>query len=213
MAVIPPDQLEIREQLGKAVGSWMRRNKWSQQVFHDWALAVGSEGPWNSQISLLLRGKHDPKALFWLAMGRFNEAVAGGDLRQVKDQKLKARILDADPFLTSLGEPATATDFFGMFVGQADIPQDYLIAAELTDEECKDIGEKARKLFRSYAEDQLITPKEAWESLSKVCSAEGITGAQAKTFQRVLGGWADWTPDDIGAMRIDPIDLIKSWAS
>ena len=213
MAVIPPDQLEIREQLGTAVGVWMRRNKWSQQVFHDWALAVGSEGPWNSQISLLLRGKHDPKALFWLAMGRFNEAVAEQDLRPIKDQKLKGRLLEATPFLTAEGEPATATDFFGMFVGEVAIPQDYLQAIVLTKQECIDLGDACRSAFKAKAKSEMMSPKEAFASFSQTLEGLGLSAREQQQFKDVLSEWGEWSPDDIVSMSIDPLVAVKSWAA
>ena len=110
---IPPDQQAHRDALGKAVTVWMKRNGWSQQTFHDWATAAGSEGPWNSQMSLYSRGRLDPKSQFWVSIGRFNAAVASQDFPCVTNRNLRDRLTDAQPFLNAHGAPASAAQSSG----------------------------------------------------------------------------------------------------
>ena len=69
MADIPTEQQAHRIAFGKSITAWMRLNGWSQQTMHDAAKAWELQGPYGSQISLLQRGKHDPKPQFWVSLG------------------------------------------------------------------------------------------------------------------------------------------------
>ena len=96
----------------------MKANNLSLQNPHDWSQANGKAGPHNSQLSLCVRGVFDPKAGFFYALARFNQALESSDFQEITDLVTRQRLLNAEPFLTVEGKVATAMDFFGMFVGE-----------------------------------------------------------------------------------------------
>ena len=194
---IPADQLEHRKRLGKAVSAWMRLNGFSQQTIHDWASAAGTNGPWNSSVSLLQRGKLDCKGQFWVAFGQLNNDLAEGNLKYVTDRKLKDKLKEATPFLTAAGHPATATDFFSMFIGE-DMPNDlYEKPSELTEDDAARYTSKYREQFRNMAIDQMLPPRDLWQAIEPHCKKLGMTANQINLMRGVLVEIAEYTPDDL----------------
>ena len=112
------DQQDARSRFGRALHQWMKANNLSLQNPHDWSQANGKAGPHNSQLSLCVRGVFDPKAGFFYALARFNQALESSDFQEITDLVTRQRLLNAEPFLTIEGKVATAMDFFGMFVGE-----------------------------------------------------------------------------------------------
>ena len=189
---------DTRTALGQAYKRWMRVHNLSQQVPHDWAKAVGSEGPWNSQVSLFTQSpcKLDPKAGFWVALGRFNAAIAAQEFTGVTSRTLLDKLKAAKPFTHDDGELVTACDFFGMFIGEVPIPAAYAVTKRVyTENDVAGINEMCRVAFRKVAEDQLLSPKEAWDKLKPLCT--GMKAAQIDKFRSVLSGWEEWTLDEI----------------
>lgn len=216
VALIPADQQQHREALGRAVSVWMRKNSWSQQTFHDWAKAAGTEGPWNSQISLLQRGRHDPKALFWAGMAAFNAAVAEQSFPPELNRGTRDRLVGSQPFLMDDGRPAKATDFFGMFVGEIPIPEAYGASSLPTysEEDAVGITEMCRDAFRRIATDKMLTPKEAWDDLKPHC--QGMTGTEITKFREVLAGWSAWNAAEVNALSVPdalgkPAQALERW--
>jgi hypothetical protein len=218
MADIPAEQQLNRDAFGKAFTVWMKRNGWSQQTFHDFSLAIGNVGGvWNSQASLLARGKLDCKPQFWVALGRLNAAVAAQDFSAVTARGLRDRLKTAEPFITADGRPATASDFFSLFIGEAPIADEYLAPEPepvLTDGDAKGLSEMCREAFRRIATDQMLNPKEAWEGLKPFCSM--LTATELDRFREVLAGWSDWSGDEATALSVPgeldrPTQALKAW--
>jgi hypothetical protein len=219
MADIPVQQQAHRDAFGKAVTIWMRRNGWSQQTFHDLSLAIENVGGvWNSQASLLQRGKLDPKPMFWVAMGKLNAVVAAQSYASVTARNLRDRLTDAQPFFTADGRAATASDFFSLFIGEQPIAEQY-IASEpdpvLTDEDAKGISEMCRDTFRRIATDQMLSPKEAWDALK--AHATMLNASELDRFREVLAGWSDWSGDEATALSVPgqlgrPAQALSAWS-
>jgi len=197
---IPSEQQDHRTRFGKAVTAWMRLNSFSQQTIHDWAGAAGTAGPWNSSVSLMQRGRLDPKAMLWVAFGQLNKDLAEGNLRYVKDRKLKDKLKDAMPFLTEKDEPATATDFFSMFIGELQPAAIYTQPIAITDEDAEKLTQKYREAFRNLAMDQMITPKEAWSEVEVHCKTLAMTAKQITQMREVLIGLSDYSADDLAEL-------------
>jgi hypothetical protein len=217
MAGIPAEYQAYRNDLGKAIARWMKSNSWSQQTFHDWAVAAGSEGPWNSQVSLWQRGKLDPKSHFWVGVGRFNAAVAAQDFPYATSRSLRDRLTNAEPFLTADGRQASAADFFAMFIGEQPINDCYLTPEPepvLTDADGKALSELCRDAFRRTATSQMFSPKEAWDSLAPHCST--MSSEEIARFREVLAGWSDWSGEEATALsapgqRSKPARALDNW--
>jgi hypothetical protein len=214
---IPPDQQAHRDALGKAVTVWMKRNGWSQQTFHDWATAAGSEGPWNSQMSLYSRGRLDPKSQFWVSIGRFNAAVASQDFPYVTNRNLRDRLIDAQPFLNAHGTPASATDLFSMFIGEQPIAEDYLAPEPLpvlTEADAKGISDMCRDTFRRIATAEMLNPRDAWEALKPHCTM--LNATELDRFREVLAGWSDWDAEEAMSLSVPgelgrPAQALHDW--
>ena len=129
----------------------MRSNNFSQQAIHDWAAAAEPAGPWNSSVSLLQRGKLDPKPQFFVAFGTLNKHLAEGTYKYVTDRKLKDRLAQAMPFLTEHDKPATATDFYSMFIGEMQPAAIYSQPIALSDSDAEQLTQRYRDAFRKAA--------------------------------------------------------------
>ena len=175
----------------------MRLNGFSQQTIHDWATAAGTAGPWNSSISLLQRGRLDPKAMIWVAFGQLNKDLADGNLKYVTNRKLKDKLSEAMPFLTEEGQPATAGDFFCMFIGELAPSELYGQPEELSVEDADRLNQQYRDRFRKLSLDLMMPPREAWAEVEPHCKKLGMTGKQIDLMRQVLIGLADYTPDDL----------------
>ena len=200
MADISPEQQAHREAFGRALTTWMKQQGWSQQVPHDWGLAQAGElgtssGPHNSQISLAQRGKHDPKPQFFVSLGAFNTAVATQDLANVTTRALVDRLKGAEPFYMNDGQPARASDFFAMFVGDAPIPERYATTDKPpTNQEAAEINEQLRSNFREGAKARMLTPAEAWPVLWKSLSLPTKLRPKLKD---VLSGWDEFKAEEL----------------
>jgi len=192
---------DTRTAFGQAYKRWMLLNSFSQQMPHDWAKASGGEGPWNSQLSLLTQNpcRLDPKAGFWLALGRFNAAIAAQEFPPSITRTLRDKLKAAKPFLHDDGELVSAGEFFQMFIGELAIPEVYAVAPRTyTEDDVAGINDMCRAAFRKIAEDQFLSPKEAWDRLKPLC--KGMNATQIDKFRSVLSGWDSWTVDEINTL-------------
>ena len=102
---------------GLLVKAWFQQNDWPQALPHDWAKANGSTiGPWSSQISHCMNGKHEPKPNFFVAMHAFNLAVAENNPGPVEPREAY-RIKAGDALRRPDGTPLTIGDWFELYVG------------------------------------------------------------------------------------------------
>ena len=201
---IPEEQLSHRIAFGKVVSAWMRINNFSQQAIHDWAAAAESAGPWNSSVSLLQRGKLDPKPQFFVAFGTLNRHLAEGTYKYVTDRKLKDRLAQAMPFLTEHDKPATATDFYSMFIGEMQPAAIYSQPIALSDRDAEQLTQRYRDAFRKGAMEEMVSPKELWQQLEPKAKDIGMSVAQVRHLQAVLIGLEDYTADDLNDLTRDP---------
>ena len=130
------DTNSSKQLFGSAIARWFRQNDWPQKICERWSECDGRgvKGPWASQISQVVHGRLDPRTIFFDALGEFNHSIAEQDLTRVQqaDRELYSRLSRGRPFLLDSGSPATATDFFSMFVGEMLIP-DYYQGGDFTD--------------------------------------------------------------------------------
>ena len=183
----------------------MRINNFSQQSIHDWAQAAGTAGPWNSSVSLLQRGKLDPKPQFWVAFGTLNNDLAAGNFKYVTDRRLKDRLNEAKPFLTEHGKPATATDLFSMFIGELQPAEIYMSTPVITDEDAVKRSDLQRELFAETAKLLMLPPMEAWLQVEPYLSR--LSTKQKAKAKDVLSGWANWSGEEIQVMT-DPGETV-----
>lgn len=218
LASIPAEQQKHRDALGRAITIWMRKNGWSQQTFHDTAKLMGTEGPWNSQISLCQRGRLDSKALFWVGLGAFNALVAEQAIPKEASRALRDRLSGSEPFLLDRGTPAKAADFFAMFIGEAPIPEAYGASylPNYTEDDAAGISQMCRDAFRRIATDNLQTPKEAWDDLKPHCAGL-LSISEITRLREVLSGWGDWTVEEVIAQSVPgqlgrPAQALERWS-
>lgn len=214
---IPSNQQSHRDALGKAFTVWMNLCDFSQQTIHNMALCLGTEGPWNSQISLFQRAKLDMKTQFWVSLGTLNQAIESGDKSLfgpkhlyskdgqplIKNPESASRAIidkleNAMPFYTADDQVAKASDFFAMFVGEQELNEAYTSQKVYSATEATEINEMCRKGFRKIAEDQMMNGREAWEKLRPLCT--GMGPKQLDKFRSVLSGWEDWTVDEVNEL-------------
>ena len=186
---------------------------WSQNVPHQWGVEMAgvgnqSNGPHNSQISLAQRGKLDGKPGFFIAMGAFNAAIATQDLAPIKGRELKDRLTGAEPFLLEDGNPAKASDFFAMFIGELPIPTRYAVSDEpMSEQEVSAANDQLRADFKAGARDRMLTPAEAWPVLWKNMALPTKVSSKLKD---VLSGWGDFTAEDMADGLV--VASLRGWA-
>lgn len=207
--MLSPEHQAYREALGRAIKTWGRQNSFSIQVPHDWAKAVGSEGPWNSQWSLLTRGKLDAKPLFFVSVGRFNRAIAAKDFAAIKDRKLLDRLKAAEPFLGDDDSVWGPMEFYGAYVGELTPPDRYLSGAPIvTEEQALKVTEELREKFRQHAAEGLLPPKQAFAQLAE---NSGLGVARQTRLQQILSGWDVLTVEDLEEGTL--VRAVTAWAS
>lgn len=162
---IPEDQMQARVKFGLAVKNWFRHEGFSQDVPHKFAQDLGLNGPWNSQISLLMAGKLDPKAQFWLSLEHFNHTIALQNFTLISDSSISRRLEGKNPMILADGEVADATDFFAMFIGKAQWHEKYDSAPLLSDEEAERVGLATLKVIENIQLNEMLTRKELWASV------------------------------------------------
>ena len=208
MADIPAQQAQ-RIIFGKAITLWMRLNGWSQQVPDDFGKAVGQPGPHNSQISQLQNGKLEPKSGFWICLAAFNHAVATQELAAIKARALLDRLKGASAFLMDDGRPATATDFFSMFIGETQIPTTYRQASEpVLEVDAQRINDQLRSDFMAGVRARNLDPEVAMGMLWKTVS---LPTKGRPRLKKVLAGWDDYTAEELSDGMLQA--SLQAWAS
>lgn len=121
----------VASEFGPAIKRWFQQEHLSQQTPHDWAAAAGCTGPWNSQISRLQRNLLACEPGFFIALARFNRAVAGEEPLPAglkRDRRLQLQ--DAEPFRLDDGQLPTASQWFALYIGELPIPERYSAPAK-----------------------------------------------------------------------------------
>ena len=215
----PSRAVPERSEFGRVIQRWFKANRWPQDVPHRLAKVTGAQGPWNSQISCAMNGKLDPKPAFFLAFGAFNDAVARQSYPGVTDRKLLDQLKGATPLAKDDGTPYSAVEFFALFAGMLPSPEAYQelsAGEEISDEEAKARSEALRRAFQDVAKDQMLSPKEAWESLRP--HIKNLDASALNRFKEVLSGWGDYSGAELMELATsgpysEPGMALETWAS
>ena len=163
-------------QLGQAFAVtlkvWFKANDWPQSITEVVARSKGNKtGPWASQISHAMAGKHEPKVPFFLALGWFNQVVCERDFGGLTDRRALDRLRNAEPLCHDDGRPYDATDFFKLYAGLAEPPKEYLGSEDggpvFTQEMVDAWKEGLRAGFKEACIATLSPPAAIWAVVSK----------------------------------------------
>ena len=119
-----PDPIaEGREQFSYMLRAWQARGGWAQDTPARLAAALGWRfGPHNSQWSLAVRNRLDPKPVFFHSLGWLNEQVAQASRLEI-DARLKLRVVAQQPIRhEDSGELWDAADFAACYLGKLEPP-------------------------------------------------------------------------------------------
>ncbi len=207
-ALIPQEQLDIRADFGVIMKGWFKWNRWSQEVPHAFAQQRKLNGPWGSQISLLMNGRMDPKPQFFMSLAEFNRAVADRDYAGL-DLKLINRLENAEPFLTVDDRVANGKDFFGMMTGFDKWPDKFLEAPKLSPGDAAAVGRAMDKAIDQLMLDRIESRGELWRTLLEEMRRDDAEMAAVKKW---LVGQTVWTPElqaDYGALMQETLKALK----
>lgn len=187
---------------GKAIRVWFKRNGWPGIAAEGWARASGSKtGPWASQISNLMNGKLDPKPPLFVALADFNMAVTTRDFACVKDQRVLHQLKDSQSFCHDDGEPFDAGDFFRLFVGHIEVPEEFQSSGPVSDQEAAQWTADCKAAFDAHMLSEMQTRKESWAALTSCLGT--WKPQQVKLLQKVLIGEHQWTGAEATELRDD----------
>ncbi len=196
---MPRSSEELRLSFGKVFRIWFSRNNWPQDVPHKLSEFVPTKGPWNSQISVCMSGRLDPKVGFFLSCGAFNKQVAEQDFPGVGACRLREHLTGAEPLRLDSGDPFDAADFFRLYTGLIEVPLAYRVAdlPVLSDADAKAKSQLMREAFQAVAAHQMLSPKAAWESLEPFAPA---------SLRDVLSGWSEYTAEELTGMPSNQLE-------
>ena len=154
--------------LGNAYARYRAKQGFSQKNPQQWAKCKNIMLH-DSQIAYFEIGKrnYEPKLQFWDSLEKFNLAIANKDMPPTQegfDKKIRDRLLDADPFLTVEGTPATHLDFYAMFIGKKPIPEQY-ITTSINDELAKRYTKLLIAEFHNTRRELMIKGNEVMQKL------------------------------------------------
>ena len=116
----------------------------------------------------------------------------------VQKETTRERLQKAVPFVNAKGEPATATDLFGMYIGELEINPLYVHSEELTPEFIKKYFDASAKAFDQIARENVWSRKDAWTAL---CDTEAMKQVTEREFIELaldtLRGENYPTPDQV----------------
>lgn len=189
-------QREAALLFGRNLRYWRTRQGWAQDTAMQWGQMVDCPHVYSSQWSQLETGKmRNPGPGIFCALGWQNEAIDRHDFGPITDRTLKDRLDAAEPVRRADGTPWKAADFFAAYVGdllwpdvQASLP------FNITTDEAERWSEQLRVWFQRTAREANLSPLEAATGLLEHVDADN--GARA-LFQRVLLGFADYTPEEL----------------
>ena len=177
-------------EFGPVLKEWFRRNEWPQVVAERVARAKGSKiGPWASQMSNTMSGKLEPKPNFFKALGWFNNVILTRDFQGITDRRLMDQLLESEALCHDDGQPFTATDFFSLYLGELEAPQDYKqTKAEITQEIVDAYWEEVRGIFKELALEMMCEPKSVWEKLVTELEVQDVHQDEIQWLQEAMVG-------------------------
>lgn len=117
--------------LGQAFKTWRLKNGLSQQDLHNYGKDRGVK-LYSSQIAYFERGLLTPQPPFFIALGQLMKdlkktfSLRSRNFDFIKNELTQHRLRFAVAFVSSKHRPATASDFFGMYIGESPINYLYL---------------------------------------------------------------------------------------
>lgn len=194
------DPVVLRIQFGKIFKIWFARNNWPQDVPHKLHEVIPTGGPWNSQVSVCMSGRLEPKVGFFIACGKFNKLIAEQLFPGVSNSRLAEHLRGSEPLRLDSGEPFIAHDFFNLYAGLMEVPLAYQVPdmPVLTDDDAQARSGAMRAAFQKVAAYRMLSPMAAWQSLVPLLNS--MTLDQRNRFKEVLSGWDDYTAVELEAM-------------
>ena len=201
MPTSKPDQ--YRTDFGESYRRCREQNGISQQQLHALCEAANIK-LYNSQFSHLEQGKLELKSSGFLALRDLNKIIASKKFPPTVSQvgkftqEVKEKFKQAEPYLDIDDEPIVdGYAFFAIFTGEADINPKYKISGvKITEETCVNISDFDRIVFSGYATDEMLSKKEAWESLTP--HLEKVLNKKVqRRMQGVVAGQTDWSVDEV----------------
>lgn len=126
-----PEHLgRARVQFGGFLRCWRTANGWSIRTFEEWARESPKQFRFvlrNSSWSKIENGEgKTPSVETFIALGELNAAVAAQRFQMVTSRRLRDVLVGSVPVRDPDGRVWEAGDFFDAFVGQIEIPREYL---------------------------------------------------------------------------------------
>ena len=203
MPTSKPDQQ--RKDFGISYKRSREKFNLSQQNYHVLCDALGIK-LYNSQFSHLEQGKLVPKPETFVELAKLNKAIYEKKFPPAVSKvgkftkEVKEKFKNAEPYLDSNDEPILdAYVFFALFVGEEQINPKYLmLGVEINEETCMNISDYDRTVFSGFATDEMLSKKEAWESLTP--HLEKVLNKKVqRRMQSVCAGQSDWTLEEVKA--------------
>ena len=161
----------------RVVKLWLRENGWPQKITDDWARDPGvmaPNGPWASQICAALKAEFHPRVEFFLALGRFNQVVADGEIRNVTDSKLRTRLAKGKPLTDDSGKVYGAAEFFALMSGLSDGPTAYIKPdGEFSEEDAAQWTALMRQNFKEVCLQNMCSRADGWELVEQMIYSVG----------------------------------------
>ena len=173
---------------------WFKQNSWPQAITDNWAKDPGVQaptGPWASQVCGAMKGDFHPRVEFFLAFARFNDAVASQDFSAIQSRKVRDRLTDALPLALDNGQPYGATEFFQLFTGLIDPPQQFEKDSHFEQCDLDDILKWCQDKFRALALAEMCSRAEAWAMVrDRLEQHPSVKADQLPLAQEILAGLA-----------------------
>jgi hypothetical protein len=189
MIIFPTESfyLEKRILFGRAVQGWLDAENFSQQICHDLSKVLrlpGKTGLWNSQMSTLCRGTLLPKPMMWVAFASINQVLNQQAFPPTTPAALRKRLTGAKPFMTAQETVATASDLYGMYIGEQPVNERYLPAPSL-DALTSEFHSVINKQIESRIKSRLTTALKS-NSMATYAKVETLIGCDLDQLRRHL---------------------------
>jgi len=202
-----PDQ--YRTDFGESFRRWREQNNLSQQNIHVLCESANIK-LYNSQFSHLEQGKLELKSSGFLELRDLNKIIATKKFPPTVSkvgkftQEIKDKFKDAEPYCDADDEPIIdGYVFFALFTGEDQINPKYKIkGVQITEEVCINIGDFDRTVFEGFATDEMMSKKEAWESLHSYLE-KVLNKKMQRRMQSVCAGQSEWTLEEVKAATND----------
>ena len=181
---------------GQAFRAWRKQCGITQTDIQVITKALGSQGPYGSQVSRLENGELIPQPWFFERLADFNRLVADKATQSIPyKQKQKIQSDICQPFMTADGEVADAADFFLIYLGRQEPAAAYKVATwtAVNSEHAKAFNHAVRSLFEKTAELRGLDPAGAWNDLAQYIDNESLKSE----LPGLLFGFAPWPLETI----------------